>query len=114
MNRYRYGNTINNNNNLYRSSSQIFGRQTLEPIKYNFNYSNNTLNRNSSTSNLNNSNNNLFTSKNNESFKLKTLRARNKNPWHFKRELISNSIDSQVLKNPKIKCSLDNNKQNYN
>ena len=114
-NGYRYGNTMNNNNNLYRSSSQIFGRQTLEPIKYNFNYSNNTLNRNSSTNNLNSSNNNLLWPKNNESFKLKSLRTRNKNSWRFKRELISNNIDNQILKNSKIKCSLDdNNKKNYN
>ena len=42
INNGRYGNDIKDQY-LYRSSSQIIGRQTLVPIKYNFDNSNNTL-----------------------------------------------------------------------
>lgn len=115
MNNFRYGNNSKNNNNtLYRSSSQIFGRQTLEPIKYKFDQTNNTLNRNISTGNLNNFNNNMFYPSNNETLRITNLKTRNKKPWHLKREFISNSIDNQLLKQPKIKNSLEANKQNFN
>lgn len=108
-NNERYGNIINNHT-LYRSSSQVIGRQTLEPIKYNLNNSNNTLDKNF---NLNSSPiNKIYTSKNNENIKLKSMGTRNRNPWYFKRKYIVNSIDNKLLKHPKIKCSLEPDKQN--
>lgn len=119
-NKYKLGNNnpINNNryenkifNTLHRSSSQIIGRQTLEPIKYNLDYLGNTLDRNN---NLNNSPvNNICSPKNSENIRFKNMRSRNKNPWYYKREYIVNSIDNKLLKHPKIKCSLETDKQNF-
>ena len=58
-NRYRYNNNLNNNNILHRSSSQIIGRQTLEPIKPNYNYNGKKLIKNNSTI-FNSPNNNIY------------------------------------------------------
>jgi len=95
----------NGNNTLHRSSSEIIGSQTLEPI-------NHTLNRNDSCKfyNLNNNNNNnLFSSKNNEDlFKLKLLKSRNKHPLNYKKRYNSNIIDRY----PKIKYSIESNTLN--
>lgn len=111
LNNNRYENK-NFNNTLQRSSSQIIGRQTLKPIKYNFDSSDNILDKN------NNSNgspeNNIFSPKNSENIKFKNIRSRNKNPWYYKRKYIVNSIDNRLLKHPKIKCSLETDKQNFN
>lgn len=104
-------NKINNcNTTLYRSSSQIIGRRTLEPIKCNFDKLGNTLDKNDSNNYMNNK---IFTP-NNETYKLKTLRQRlgNKNPWYYKREYISDSVDNKLTRHPKIKCSLETEKMN--
>ena len=104
-------NKINSGNNiLHRSSSQIIGRQTLEPIKYNFDKLGNTIDKNDSTV----FNSNKIFSPNNETFKLKALRQRqgNKNPWYFKREFISNSVDNKLTRHPKVKCSIESEKIN--
>jgi hypothetical protein len=109
-NRYRYNNNFMNNNTLHRSSSQIIGRQTLEPIKNNIN----SLDGNESN-NLNSSNNNINSSpKNIGTIKLKSIKKRNKNPYYFKREYISCDIDNRLTKHPKIKCSLEADKLNEN
>jgi len=111
LNNYKFGNNINT---LHRSSSQIIGRQTLEPIKYNFDSScNNTLIRNSSSELLSSNNNNAI-SPNNGIIKLQNIKKRNKIPWYFKRNYIYNSIDNKLIKHPKIKCSIESDKQNMN
>ena len=115
-NRYKYNTIFNNNNNnntLHRSSSQIIGRQTLEPIKSNYNCKEKNLIKNNSTI-FNNpiNNNNIFSQNNNKTFKLKTLKKNNGNPWYFKREYITNSIDNKMIKHPKVKVSLETDKLN--
>lgn len=106
---YRYNN-IFNNNTLQRSSSQIMGRQTLEPIKYNFKEK--TLERNNSNFALNSNINNIVTPENNEAVRLKPLKSRNKNPLYFKRDIIYDNVDKKFTKHPKIKCSLEAEKLN--
>ena len=108
----RFGNTFNGNNNtLQRSSSQIIGRTTLEPIKYNNDNSINTLNQNSINNNFHSSSTtNIFSPQKNEAIKLKNLSTRNKNPYYYKRQYLSNSIDNKLIKFPKVKCTLEQNK----
>ena len=130
---------LNNNNNLYRSSSQIMGRHNLEPIKNSINFDNsyNTLDREYSNDNKfilsnklkSNSQNNIFGNNNNNKIinlkkkhfnnnlftpqncgiKLKNMRRQNDNPWNFKREYISNSVDNKLEKHPKVKSYFDSN-----
>ena len=102
----------NNINTLHRSSSQILGRQTLEPIKYNLDYSSNTLEKNASNELLSSNTNNAISPIKLKT--LKTLKLRNKNPWYFKRNYVYNSCDNKLVKHPKIKCSIESDKQNIN
>ena len=111
MNKHKFDNNININT-LHRSSSQIIGRKTLEPIKNTLDSSsNNTLDRNRSNKSFNSNNKNTI-SPNIGITKLKALKTRNKNPWYFKRNYIYNSIDNKLIKYPKIKCSIESDKLN--
>ena len=114
-NRFRYNNNINNNNSLQRSSSQIVGRQLLEPIKPNYNFNGHKLNKNNSTI-FNNPNyhHNIFSQNNNEIYKLKSLKSRNGNNWYFKKEYISNSLDNKLIKHPKVIVSIETHTLNVN
>ena len=104
----RYGNNINDNN-LHKSSSQIYGRTTLEPIRYNNDNSINTLNQNSINNLHSSSTYNIFSPQNGH-VNLKILSTRNIMPYYYKRRFLSNSINNKLIKYPKVKCSLEPNK----
>jgi hypothetical protein len=127
VNRLYNSNTIKNNarnyrainlndnsskNTLNKSSSQIFGRQQLKPIKYKIDCSSDILNKNSSFDGKDNNNNTIINdsikNKVKETIGLERIKKGEENPWYYKREFIT-AYNNILTKHPKVKCSLEEN-----